>query len=151
MGRGAHLPGCSEGRTEVNLTLTRSQYESDGIFGTLVAGDTRMAVTLEHAYDDGAGNWYAKIPEGTYTCVRGQHQLAHGGPFETFEVTGVPGHTGLLIHWGNWDRDSEGCILVGAAKVGSAITDSRTTFGWLMALQAGVDQFHLEVRRETAS
>ena len=135
----------------MDLVLTRSQYRPDGIFGTLTADGTWIAATLEHAYESEGGEWYAKIPDGTYTCVRGQHQLAHGGPFETFEVTGVPGHTGLLIHCGNFDRDSEGCILVGTSVAGDHIAASREAFERLMALQAGINQFQLEVRRETAS
>ena len=90
------------------VTLKRTEFRDDGIFGELSAGNLNL-VTLEHSYDK-----KPKIPVGTYKCVRGVHHLANMvHPFTTFEVTGVPGHTNILIHPGNWNSDSEGCILVG--------------------------------------
>jgi hypothetical protein len=65
-------------------------------------------------------------------------------------VTGVAGHTGLLFHWGNWNRDSDGCILTGEAFADSAkgemVTNSRASFARFMALQDGFDSFQLEVK-----
>ena len=49
------------------------------------------------------------IPTGTYSCIR------HNSPSHpnTWEVTGVPDRSEILIHNGNIDTQSEGCILVG--------------------------------------
>lgn len=138
----------------MDLILTRSLYRKDGIFGELrdpVGG--LVAKTLEHAFQGVYGNWHAVIPEGKYTCVRGEHYL-HGmkKPFETFEVFGVEGHVGLLFHWGNFNKDSEGCILIGKDLVieksleGRAyITESRSTFEEFMEMQAGLEYFNLLV------
>lgn len=136
----------------MNITLTRNQNTPEGIFGNFTdENGNQVCVTLEHAYDDGSGNWSAKIPAGTYTCQRGQHQLTGmANSFETFEVTNVPGHTNILIHMGNFDKDSEGCILVGRAIAGSGssemITSSVLTFNAFMQLQAGLDTFTLTVQ-----
>lgn len=132
----------------MDLKLIRKEYQRDGIFGILTdVGGKVVAHTLEHAYSDGTG-WAPKIPDGEFVCVRGEHQLA-SGPIETFEITGVPGHSGLLFHYGNFNKDSEGCVLVGEAEAGNALTKSRAAFAKLMALQDGVDQFNLTVTRET--
>lgn len=135
----------------MNLTLARFLYRQDGIFGRLTDENYKqLAVTLEHAYKTDAGGWMPKIPAGTWTCVRGRHRLdgmLHD--FETFEVTGVPGHTGLLFHKGNWNKDSKGCILLGAdtgeSTEGQMITNSLATFGTVMGLQSGIEQFTLTV------
>ena len=135
----------------MNINLNRTQSNQEGIFGNFTdENGNQICVTLEHAYDDGNGGWVAKIPDGTYTCQRGQHQLASmSHPFETFEVTNVPGHSNILIHMGNFDKDSEGCILVGHAIAGSGssemITSSVATFNAFMQLQAGLDTFTLTV------
>lgn len=95
-----------------DLVLRRIAYRPDGIFSVLLLDGAPRFVTLEHAYQNPSG-WQPIIPAGEYQCQRGTHQLTSSGPFETYEVTGVAGHTGLLFHWGNANKDSEGCVLVG--------------------------------------
>ncbi len=126
----------------MDMQLFTVDCKETGISGDL-AGEGLLLVTLEHAYPDGRG-WAAKLPPGTYTCVRGQHQL-HSGPIETFEVTGVPGHTGILFHIGNTQADSEGCILLGLRRGGDSIYESRKAFAQFMELQKDCDSFTLVV------
>ena len=131
----------------MNLMLSRNQTGKDGVFGELTA-ETGMhvAVTLEHAFQDDRGGYGPKLLPGTYTCVRGTHQLKRGPAFETFEITGVPSHSGILFHCGNCNDDSEGCVLLGKEIWHEMITKSRETFATFMALQAGADEFLLVVR-----
>lgn len=78
--------------------------------------------------------------------MRGMHQLAGmKAPFETFEVMSVPGHQGILLHVGNFNEDSSGCILLGKDRAGGMITQSTLTFEAFMKLQAGVNTFKLVV------
>ncbi len=138
----------------MNLKLTRIQSDVDGIFGKLTDEvNALVAVTLEHAYNTGSDEGYiAKIPPGTYTCKRSQHTL-HGmtKPFETFQVMDVPGHSNILFHWGNFNGNSDGCILLGRKIIPventneHMITNSRNTFNKLMDIQKGVDTFTLEI------
>lgn len=139
----------------MNLTLKRKQYRADGIFGELYdeAGN-KIAVTLEHAYAvtsrDPDKAFAPKIPLGEYLCVRGEHRLeSMDHNFTTFEITGVEGHDNILFHWGNYNHDSSGCVLLGQRVVstedGFMITKSRVTFAEFMELQASVDHFVLEV------
>jgi hypothetical protein len=135
----------------MNLILTRKERRADGVFSELSDEAGRVLFhTLEHAYPAGDG-YEPKIPNGTFTCRRGEHRL-HGmtESFSTFEITGVLGHQNLLFHWGNFNRDSEGCILVGekVAQAGQEemITNSRAAFARFLALQAGLDLFPLTVR-----
>jgi hypothetical protein len=72
-------------------------------------------------------------------------------PFTTFEITGVPGHSNILFHIGNYNKDSEGCVLLGrgiteAQSGDQMITMSNTTFKYFMDNQAGVDTFILTVK-----
>jgi Family of unknown function (DUF5675) len=135
----------------MNLTLTRQEYREDGIFSILTDENGNViAHTLEHAYDDGNGGFAPKIPDGTFSCVRGPHRLdGMTADFTTFEITGVAGHVNLLFHWGNWTKDSEGCILVGEgiaqSSQGQMITNSKATWQALMDMEAGNDSFTLTV------
>jgi hypothetical protein len=73
--------------------------------------------------------------------------------FITFEIMGVPNFngvpvTGVLFHWGNYDKDSEGCVLMGSSETPTMIGNSRTTWAAFMDSLNGVDSFQLEVRTE---
>lgn len=70
--------------------------------------------------------------------------------FQTFEIMDVPGHDNILFHWGNYNKDSEGCVLLGKAEVSQAngqhmITSSKETFDIFMKYLAGVNEFTLTV------
>ena len=134
--------------------LVTDDYRADGIFSTLFNDNASFCRTLEHAYEDAEGNWYPKLKRGaTYKCVRGMHTLEHynqGRPFECFEITGVPGHTGILLHVGNLNRDSDGCVLLGNKVVTLnsqqwMVQRSQDTFSKFMSLLDGIDEFDLEV------
>jgi len=127
-------------------TITYQTYDADGILGQLVMESGSTYSFLTHAYQNEDGSYSPVTPPGEYSCVRGTHQLLHSGPFTTFEVTGVTGHTGVLFHVGNYNRDSEGCFLLGDAESGDMVTDSRDAFTKFMAELEGVDTFTLVVK-----
>lgn len=139
----------------MNFTLKRNEAREDGIFGELLdSNNTAIAVTLEHSYDSGLGDgsYAPKLLPGQYKCVRGKHSLhTIPVPFDTFEVTGVAGHQGILFHPGNFNHDSDGCILLGRNIVptldggGNMITSSRNTFNKFMNIQKDVQEFTLTV------
>lgn len=127
------------------MILERVKFTPDGIFSSLSKDGENIAFTLEHAYPGTDDTWIAKIPNGTYTCIRGMHHLLHGAPFETFEITGVSGHSGLLFHKGNFDSDSEGCVLLGEEIVGNMVSNSAVSFENFMSVLTGIDSFPLTV------
>lgn len=134
----------------MNLYLKRNEFGSAGIFGILasVDGSCIVAQTLEHSYvgSNEPVSYIPKLPPGDYTCVRGLHKLeSMSSVFETFEITDVPGHKGILFHVGNLNEDSSGCVLLGSARSGNMITQSRIAFSTFMKLQQGVSQFTLTV------
>ena len=128
-------------------TLKHTDFRPDGIFGVFAFdGEPTFCRTLEHSYDN-----QPKLQPGTYTCVRGTHALHNGIPFSTFEITGVTGHSGILFHAGNFNRDSEGCVLIGQsiainpATGDEMITGSKVEFAQFLGRLEGVDSFDLEV------
>lgn len=136
----------------LQLKLTRISNNSCGVFGELSDDNGQICVTLEHAYPfTYAGTlrkvWHPKLPPtGVYNCIRGLHRLAgYADPFETFEITNVPGHTGILFHIGNYNDDSDGCILLGKEIIDVMITDSLQTFTAFMKRMTGINSFQLTV------
>ena len=133
--------------------LRTTDYRADGIFSELYDGLDLFCKTIEHAYEQPEGSWMPKLPRGvTYTCKRGFHRLEKynkGDRFETFEITGVPGHTGILFHPGNFNRDSNGCVLPGTTlrtdANGWMVQHSQDAFAKLKSALVGVDEFQLAV------
>jgi hypothetical protein len=152
----------------MNLRLQYTEARSDGVYGWVLPADAPpdgevkpVCVFVTHAYQDFVSKvWRPKVRSRLepYLCQRGPHRL-HGmaEDFETFEVVGVPGHAGILFHWGNWGSSSEGCFCVGRKiirteqdrdGIGGAdemVTFSQDTFKEFMQLQTGVDIFSLTV------
>ena len=87
----------------------------DGTFGILSVGDERtiagfnpICLTCERPWL-GNQRGISCIPTGQYTCLR-----VNSPKFgDTFEVTGVPQRSEILLHRGNIDDDSHGCIILG--------------------------------------
>jgi hypothetical protein len=137
----------------MDLILTINDRNKEGIFGSIEDTDgNEVCVALQHAFQDDINNHYiSKLAEGTYVCTRGMHKLSNLIPFETFEVMNVPRFqgksvTGILFHPGNFNQDSDGCVLVGSERNGNMIMDSKATFKKFMDLQSDVDSFILTVR-----
>lgn len=136
----------------MDLILQRTRVDSTGCFSqlTTVSG-APLWVTAEHSYQQADGSWKPKIPDGAYQCVRGVHELSDLVPFETFEVAGVQGHSGILFHKGNLpEKDSDGCILLGTSfgelSGEPAVLQSALAFQGFLNLQKGLYSFSLTVK-----
>ena len=127
------------------MRLKRVDSNEHGIFSILMDNHNNVFATLEHAYAQSDNTYKPKIPNGTFKCIRGQHQLHSGPPFSTFEITGVVGHSNLLFHKGNTDKDSEGCVLVGSQRIANTVVASRVAFELFMDCLDGINEFTLTV------
>lgn len=131
---------------KMDLILTRKHYLPEGIFSELTDESGKLvAQALEHSY-----SCIPKLPPGEFVCRRGMHQLAHmSKPFQTFEITEVPGHSDILFHTGNFNSDSEGCVLLGKRIYADSgppmLVDSVLAFVAFMEMQRAVDTFKLTV------
>lgn len=89
--------------------------------------------TLGQLWINGAPECYTleppnPIPAGTYDlAITFSPRFARLMP----HVENVPGHEGILIHWGNWAKDTEDCLLVGIVIGKDFIGQSKTEFDTL--------------------
>lgn len=90
-----------------SLTLTRVVDNMWGTFGVLFCGDDLMVSTLERKWQDNHES-ESSIPIGNYSCKR----VTSAKFGNTFEVENVPNRTAILMHKGNLQSDSHGCILI---------------------------------------
>lgn len=121
------------------LELIRVAVRPAGAFGVLLSEDgLPFAVTLERTFDDGKPS----IPAGEYECVA---TVFYRHNYSTYEIL-VPGHSRLLFHKGNYEKDSEGCVLVAKAFEGDWISGSLNGFTEFMHRLAGVSSFRLRIK-----
>jgi len=62
----------------------------------------------------------------------------------------VPGYDGVLIHCGNTDKDTYGCLLVGENKVVGKIINSEATFKRLYPILKAAYEQHEKIEIEIA-
>lgn len=127
----------------MKFELRRDDARSDVTFGTLRC-DEFVCETLENPWLDNEP-YVSCIPRGTYQCKR-----VDSPRFGiTFEVGGVDDRSHILFHWGNYEKDTLGCILLGEARRPDAqppmITNSRKTFGRFIKFTQVTDEFELEI------
>lgn len=124
------------------VKIIRTEKTVDGVFGDLFIDNDYFCKTLEPE-DKSNMTGISCIPEGTYICKR-YHSEKYPN---TFEVTNVKDRSYILIHPGNTEDDSRGCILIGETlgklKGKRAILNSGKTFKNFMMRFENVDQFKL--------
>ena len=81
---------------------------SEGTFGSVVMNGQPICVSLEPYSRDNASR-VSCIPAGQY-IVKKHKSPKYGW---TYMITDIQGRDLVLFHWGNRDKNSEGCILLG--------------------------------------
>lgn len=137
---------------DIELKILRIERSLGGTFGVLLLNNRAFCVTLELPW---AGNQpqISCIPTGRYICKRRKSSLVatitKGLWDNTFEVTGVPGRTAVLLHAGNTVIDTHGCILVaqyfGKLRGDRAVLNSGITFHEFMTITRNIEQFPLVI------
>jgi hypothetical protein len=129
----------------MKATLTRYHSDNAATLGLLKVAhiNHQPLFTLENPWKDNARN-VSCIPAGTYQC-----KPFNGEKFKNvYEVCNVPGRSAILIHVGNYEKDTSGCVLVGLgvdpARSAPMIMKSTNAMHMLRGLIGGND-FELEV------
>ena len=123
--RGSLLTQPVRDKNEKNLEVLRYSSGADSTLGLLFINDVYgrefLAYTLEDEFREEKVSAETRIPEGTYDVklrtVGGFHNrylVKFGAYFHKgmLHVQDVPGFEYILIHTGNTDGDTMGCLLV---------------------------------------
>ncbi len=104
------------------IFIKRGAEESSGIYG-------RGSLSWDSFIFEALENDQLEIPVGTFKLQ--WHKSVHLNGEVVPELVAVPGRDSILIHEGNFETDSRGCILVGSVRDGNAIDNSKTTLATL--------------------
>lgn len=108
------------------LTLRRFASLPDATLGALHVDGRFCCFTLEDEHRDIKVAGETRIPAGNYPLklrTIGRLHDKYAGKFTDhrgmLELVGVPNFEAVLIHLGNTERDTAGCILVGDGAIAS--------------------------------
>ena len=121
-----------------NILIKRIDSSDSGVFGQVtLSWDSWNGVSLERMA--------VEIPTGTYRLA--WHVSPHLNGATVPMLLDVPNRSYILIHWGNTQTCSDGCILVGTMRDGDAIDSTQTACKTLFALinSIGIENCQLTI------
>lgn len=114
----------------MEIILQRLYQGKDCTIGTLSMDRKILCHTLENPWKDNKED-ISSIPEGRYSCIPYSSEKYPN----VWKLNSVKDRTNVLIHNGNYEEDTEGCILVGSNvanyKGKNMVTNSRLTLNKL--------------------
>lgn len=136
---------CSMG-SFMDAAIHRFLSDDDGTFGVFMWGGKPICVTVENPWKDNRPR-VSCIPPGDYDV--GPHSgLKYK---DVWILHGVPGRSAILIHKGNTEKDTDGCIIVGMsfARFGDivGVAQSGVAISLLRAILP--KEFKISIRNET--
>lgn len=123
-------------------TFESNDTETYGKLDLLWLPNHKDIYTLEPKKGDYRQN--CCIPQGLYNC----RKYTSNDHKDVWKVLDVPGRTDILIHVGNYAKDTKGCILVGLGieEDKHMITYSKKAIEYLRSILKD-ENFCLEVKR----
>ena len=111
----------------MKLKLIRKEFTPRTTIGDFLVDEVFECYSLEDVVREVGVKVPGKtaIPEGVYNVA-----LTFSNRFQRVlpVLIGVPSFTDILIHSGNTEADTEGCLLVGQTKAENFIGNSRAAF-----------------------
>lgn len=127
----------------MNVKIKRNSHLKEATLGTLTIEGVKTdpIYTLENPKR--ATDKDSRIPAGVYKC-----KPYSGTKYrDVYIVLDVPNRSAILLHWGNFERDTEGCVLLGnkfTLKPEHAVLESKRCFERFRSL-IGKNEFTLEI------
>ena len=116
-----------------------------GTFGVLLIQEKPFCATLEPG-DLLNEEFRSSIPAQQYWCKKHYSPKFH----DTYQILDVPGRTEVLLHPGNTNEDTLGCIVLGQywgkLRGNRAVLNSGSTFREFLKNMEPYEVFHLTIK-----
>lgn len=113
----------------MEIVVKRETFSEDSTIGKMYINGEFHCYTLEDKVRDVKIPHITAIPKGKYEVI-----LNFSNRFQQVMplLLNVPNFDGVRIHWGNYSKDSSGCILVGSTKGVNFIGNSKSQYAKLL-------------------
>ena len=102
--------------TKKTINWKRGEPQEGGVFSTI-------SLDWDSWTGEGLERPEVMIPAGTYSLA--WHNSPHLNGARVLILLNVPGRSEILIHWGNQESNSDGCLLCGLVKDGDDIDSTQ--------------------------
>ena len=135
----------TEGKVDkANLLLIRDSFSDKAVIGKLYLNSEFYGHTLELAWEDNQKR-VSCIPKGVYE-VKKRHTQKSKYKYEHLHILDVPDRELILMHIGNYPKNSKGCILLGNTRALNFVGDSRKAFYKLMYDLGSFEEIELVIK-----
>lgn len=111
------------------ISLVRYKDTGKTTFGKLFIDGQFQCVTLEDEYRENKVHAETRVPCGTYAVdMRYSPKFSPLYGHNMLWIKDVPGFDFILIHKGNTEADTAGCVLVGSGVYKDGITNSKIAY-----------------------
>tara|TARA_Y100000593_G_scaffold42595_1_gene81514 strand:- start:199 stop:663 length:465 start_codon:yes stop_codon:yes gene_type:complete len=117
-------------RPKANLLLIRDSFTHKSTIGKLYLNGEFYGHTLELPWKDNEKR-ISCIPKGVYE-VKKRHTEESKYKYEHLHILDVENRELILLHIGNYPKNSKGCILLGNTRALNFVGESRKAFYKLM-------------------
>ena len=117
-------------KPKANLLLIRDTFTDKSTLGKLYFDGEFYGHTLELAWKDNEKR-VSCIPKGVYE-VKKRHTDESKYKYEHLHILDVENRELILMHVGNYPKNSKGCILLGNTRALNFVGESRKAFYKLM-------------------
>jgi len=115
---------------KADLLLIRDTFTDKSVIGKLYLNGEFYGHTLELAWNDNKRN-ISCIPKGVYEVVKRLTDKSKY-KYEHLHILDVPSRGSILMHIGNYPKNTRGCVLLGNTRALNFVGDSRKAFYKLM-------------------
>ena len=129
---------------KANLLLIRDTFSDKSTIGKLYLNGEFYGHTLELAWE-GNKKRVSCIPKGVYEVVK-RFTDKSKYKYEHLHILDVPDREMILMHIGNYPKNSKGCILLGNTRALNFVGDSRKAFYRLMYDLGSFEEIELIIK-----
>ena len=135
----------TEGKVDkANLLLIRDSFTDKSVIGKLYLNAEFYGHTLELAWKENQKR-ISCIPKGVYEVTK-RHTEKSKYKYEHLHILDVPDRELILMHIGNYPKNSKGCILLGNTRALNFVGDSRKAFYKLMYDLGSFEEIELVIK-----
>ena len=116
---------------KASILIIRDEFTDKSVLGKLYLNGEFYGHTLELTWKDNKKS-VSCIPKGVYEARKRGGDESGKYKYQHIEILDVPDRSLILIHVGNFPKNTKGCVLLGTTRAFNFVGDSRKAFYKLM-------------------